>query len=152
MKLPLNRPEESNHTQTPGRQIWCWGGVDAADLFYCTHRDEDAVYVSWCKNEFSTLRTIFLPVDVGTFAMNHRTTISDLAPKTMKSGSPGHEPGAIHLFHKRTVVTMIMWNWVAKKWKSKNLYQTKAVSQPPVAVLHANNNGVVVFLMERRVG
>ena len=29
--------------------------------------------------------------------------------------------------------------------------QTKAVSQPPLAVLHANNNGVVVFLMERRV-
>ena len=25
------------------------------------------------------------------------------------------------------------------------------MSQPPVAVLHANNNGVVVFLMERRV-
>ena len=31
------------------------------------------------------------------------------------------------------------------------MYQTKAVLQPPFAVLHANNNGVVVFLEERRI-
>ncbi len=48
------------------------------------------------KNEFSTI--IFLLVDVGTFTMNPRTTLSDLALKTMKSGSPSHEPDAIHLF------------------------------------------------------
>jgi hypothetical protein len=36
---------------------------------------------------------------------------------------PGHEPGTIHLFHERTA-TMIVQNWVAKKWKSKILYQT----------------------------
>ncbi len=64
------------------------------------------------KNEFS-LDT--LPSYVGTFAMNRRTTLSDLAPKTMKSGSPGHESGAIHLFHKRTAVTMIVRNQVVKK-------------------------------------
>ncbi len=58
---------------------------------------------------------ILLPVDVGTFTMNRRTTLSDLAPKTIKSGSPGHEPGEIHLFHKRTAVTMIVQNRVAKK-------------------------------------
>ncbi len=57
----------------------------------------------------------FLPVDVGTFAMNCRTTLSDLVPKTMKSGSPGNESGAIHLFHERTAVTMIVQNRVAKK-------------------------------------
>jgi hypothetical protein len=65
------------------------------------------------KNELST--TVFLPVDVRTFTMNRRTTLSDLAPKTMKSGLPGHEPGAIHLFHERTAVTMIMQNQVANK-------------------------------------
>ena len=56
------------------------------------------------KNKFSTLLLlpIFLrPVDVGTFTMNRRATLSDLAPKTMKSGSPGHEPGAIHLFSRK---------------------------------------------------
>ncbi len=34
------------------------------------------------------------------------------------------------------------------EWADKE----KAVSQSPLAVLHDNNNGVVVFLMERRVG
>ncbi len=68
------------------------------------------------NNKFSTLYyDIFLPVDMGTFAMNHRTTLSDLPPKTMKRGSPGHEPGVIHLFHERTAVTMIVRNRVAKK-------------------------------------
>jgi hypothetical protein len=47
---------------------------------------------------------------------------------------------------------MIVRNLVAKKLKSKILYRTKAVPQPPLLVLHVNNNGVVVFLMERRVG
>ncbi len=103
------------------------------------------------KNGSLLYYDIFLPVDVRTSAMNRRTTLSDLALKTMKSGSPGHEPGAIYLFHERTVVTMIVQNRVAKKWKSKILHQTKAVPQPPLSVLHANNNGVVVFLMERRV-
>ena len=40
------------------------------------------------KNEFSTLLYLLAAlVDVGTFAMNRRTTLSDLTPKTMKSGS-----------------------------------------------------------------
>ena len=30
--------------------------------------------------------------------------------------------------------------------------KNSAVLQPPLAVLHAINNGVIVFLMERRVG
>ncbi len=47
---------------------------------------------------------------------------------------PGHEPCAIHLFHERTAVTMIVRNRVANKWKSKILYQTKAVLQSPLAV------------------
>ena len=47
---------------------------------------------------------------------------------------------------------MIVQNRVAKKWKSKILYRTKAVSKPPLAVLHVNNNGVIVFHMERGVG
>ncbi len=38
------------------------------------------------KTEFAT--TIFLPVDVGTFTMNRRTTLSDLAPKTVKRWIP----------------------------------------------------------------
>ncbi len=42
---------------------------------------------------------------------------------------------------------MIVQNRVAKKLKSKNLYRTKAVSQSPLAVLNANNNGVVVYLL-----
>jgi hypothetical protein len=36
--------------------------------------------------------------------------------------------------------------------KIKILYRTKVVLQPPLAVLHANNNGNTMFLMERRVG
>ena len=38
---------------------------------------------------------------------------SDLASKTMKSGSPGYEPGVIHLFHERTAITTIVQNRVA---------------------------------------
>jgi hypothetical protein len=65
------------------------------------------------KNEFSTLLRIFLLVDVGTFAMNRRTTLLDLAPKTMKSGSPGHEPDAIHLryFTKGLRYWVWVWTW-----------------------------------------
>ena len=92
-------------------------------------------------------------MDVGTFAMNSRTTLSDLTPKTMKSGSPGHEQGVIHHFHERTVVTMIVQNRVAKNENQKFCIKLhKAVSQPPLVVLHANNNGIIVFHMERRVG
>ena len=124
MKMLLNLPEESDHTQTPGRRTWCCGGVDKADLFYCTQRqrlhrrawaDEDAVYVFMMQKMSFLLYGTFLPVDVGTFTMNPRTTLSDLAPKTMKSGPPGYEPGVIHLFQERTAVTMIVRNRVAKK-------------------------------------
>ncbi len=93
--------------------------MDTADLVYCTQRlrrrawaDEDAVYYLMSSLLYYH---IFLPVDVGTFTMSRKTTLSDLTPKTMQSGSPGHEPGAIHLFHKRTVVTMIVQNRVTKK-------------------------------------
>jgi hypothetical protein len=80
--------------------------------------DGDAVYEFMMKKMSSPLlyATQSSLSCVGTFTMNHsKTTLSDLAPKTMKSGSPGHKPGAIHLFHERTAVTMIVQHRVAKK-------------------------------------
>jgi hypothetical protein len=61
--------------------------VDVADLFYSTQRlcrrawaDEDVVYIMMQKmSSLLYYYDIFLPVDVRTFAMNRRTTLSDLA-------------------------------------------------------------------------
>ena len=97
------------------------------------------------------LYSTFLWVDVGTFGINHRSTLSDLAPKTIKSGSPGYEPGAIHLFQERTMVTMIVWNWVAKNGNQKLCIKLKLCCNLPLVVLHANHNDIVVFLMKRWV-
>jgi hypothetical protein len=53
--IARRNPTTSEHQDVECR-IWCWGGVDTADSFYCTQRlrrrawaDEDAVCISWCK-------------------------------------------------------------------------------------------------------
>ena len=48
---------------------------------------------SWYHHSVTFTWTYFIP--------STSTTLSELAPKTMKSGSPGHEPGGIHLFSQK---------------------------------------------------
>ncbi len=121
MKPPLNRPEESDHTRTPGHRRWCWGGVDAADSFYCTQRlcrrawaDEDAVYEFMMKKMSSLLYSKVSSCRVGTFAMNRRTILSDLAPKTTLW---------------RVDLWQLIWN---KRWFRKKLDSSRKYALGPI--------------------